>query len=58
MRRRRLRCLAIDGAEKVLSAPGPGPRNVLVRLPDGRLMVVPAGRWRWRRRRPEQPVPA
>lgn len=38
----------LDGAEIVAFSTGPGPRNVLVRLPDGKLTVVPAGRWRWR----------
>lgn len=40
----------LDGAERIASGTGPGPRNVLVRLPDGKLTVVPAGRWRWRPR--------
>lgn len=38
----------LDGAERIASGTGPGPRNVLVRLRDGKLTVVPAGRWRWR----------
>jgi len=44
------RFVPLDGAVRIAAGPGPGPHNVLVRLPDGKLTVVPAGRWRWRPR--------
>jgi hypothetical protein len=39
----------LTGARRVLtSRPANGaPRNVLVELPDGRLVVVPGQRWRF-----------
>ena len=30
----------------MVRAKGPGPRNILVRLDDGRMVVAPWGNWR------------
>lgn len=45
-----LKACPIAGAARVAAGKGPGPRNVLVRLCGGKLVVIPPGRWRFKRK--------